>query len=76
MIDPMDRLYSPSEMVTLLEASRLTYYFAATTAAFWPTIKAALIEYEKANPERVAPVRVFDIQEDTSPKPYWRGMKI
>lgn len=48
--------YTPSEIVGFLEGPQTAGCLARTIEAFWPTIKAALIEYEKVHPNRVEPI--------------------
>jgi hypothetical protein len=52
--------YGPAEIVTLLEGPKLAGSLARTVEAFWPTIKAALLAYERTHPEKVVPIGSLD----------------
>lgn len=48
--------YSPADIVEQLEAEHDAGHIAVVVEAFWPTIKAALLAYDKAtNSAKVKP---------------------
>ncbi len=56
----MPTKYSPAEIVGLLEMRQSAHHVAATVAAFWPTIRSALLAYQEVHPEKVRPEQVLD----------------
>jgi hypothetical protein len=44
--------YSPKDIVNQLEMGHTAGSLAATVAAFWPTIRAALLAYDKITHSR------------------------
>lgn len=46
---------SPKEIAEALGDEHTAGSLAATVAAFWPTIKAALLVYERDHPKKVRP---------------------